>query len=397
MRLTPTSSELTDSSDAASSNVSGPLAAVLRGRSVSPRVDLLSGYIHHARLRGAPDGAYAPPLADAQTTRSHVLGAHNPYGPPPPHAVNVPPPLPPHAPYHPALPPGAYATNLWQRQPPGGQYPPQQLQVRHGPMHPHHAMAHRYAPYPQPPPYMAHPAAASYYVHPGVPPPPPPVPLPMYPGPGGSRIPWRRERRSKACLRCHTKKIKCEGEGPTCEGCKLTGSECQWVEMKKRGPKPKRDRDRAAVAATAAASAEAQDPDALVDPPDSAELRPGTPDPLHAAAHAAPEPPAGAADVAGLANGEAVDSDEDVPAVMTVKTATMEQALQRFHSDCVPGDLRDAVACFLEHLYPQFPIFHPATLVRRVAFGQIEPLLADALRLCTARIVARQPGLATDV
>ncbi|KAJ2567065.1 hypothetical protein GGH95_004432, partial [Coemansia sp. RSA 1836] len=51
--------------------------------------------------------------------------------------------------------------------------------------------------------------------------------------------PWRRERRSKACQRCHTKKIKCEGEGAVCDGCRQAGSECRWVEMKKRGPKPK--------------------------------------------------------------------------------------------------------------------------------------------------------------
>ncbi|KAI8325342.1 hypothetical protein GQ54DRAFT_254859, partial [Martensiomyces pterosporus] len=78
--------------------------------------------------------------------------------------------------------------------------------------------------------------------------PPPPTPLPntqndlqqqqQPPPPPPPQIPWRRQRRSKACLNCHIKKIKCEGDGANCDSCIRNGVECKWVQTKKRGPKP---------------------------------------------------------------------------------------------------------------------------------------------------------------
>ncbi|KAJ2715404.1 hypothetical protein H4R19_001222 [Coemansia spiralis] len=407
-RLTPASSVVTDSSDAegpagaSCSSTGSPLAALLRGRLASPRAGLLavsSACAQQQPHRVTKPAALILPPADAQAAHCHTPSSHLPYGPPPP-AVDIPPPMPPPGPYHPP-PADAYAAIYWQRHPQARHqyHHHHQLEhhLRHGPMHPHQTAGHRYWPYPQPPHYLAQlapPQPAPYYMHPGAPPPPPPVP-PPYPASSGPCIPWRRERRSKACLRCHTKKIKCEGEGPTCDGCKLAGSECRWVEMKKRGPKPKRDQ----IVQPETEAAAAQDVDVLVntpDPPDTAVPRPETPSHPHATAAVIAEPPAVTAAIGAADDGAAADTDAEAPAV-TAKTATMEQVLQRFHSDQVPGDVREAVVCFLDHLYAQLPVFHPATLVRRIAFGQIEALLVDALRLCTARISARQPGFATDV
>ncbi|KAJ2897311.1 hypothetical protein GGI21_004954, partial [Coemansia aciculifera] len=120
--------------------------------------------------------------------------------------------------------------------------------------------------------------------------------------PTGVTTPWRRERRSKACQRCHTKKIKCEGEGPVCDGCRQAGCECRWVEMKKRGPKPK--------------------------------ARKGGGE-------------KGGEKKAGLSAPDALDD--------------MEAVLRRFSSpDVVDRDTREAVECFFDFFYGRMPLFHPA-------------------------------------
>ncbi|KAJ2112701.1 hypothetical protein IW146_004425, partial [Coemansia sp. RSA 922] len=169
----------------------------------------------------------------------------------------------------------------------------------------------------------------------------------------GGGTPWRRERRSKACQRCHTKKIKCEGEGTVCDGCRQAGCECRWVEMKKRGPKPK-------------------------------------PRPKKNNTKAAPPPPLPATphNEQGKRDPEAASTDPD----------SMDEVLRRFSSpDIVASDTREAVECFFDYFYGRMPLFHPASFVRRVVAGSVDPLLLDTMKACTARIVAQRTGRIIDV
>ncbi|KAJ2376550.1 hypothetical protein IW150_001918, partial [Coemansia sp. RSA 2607] len=203
----------------------------------------------------------------------------------------------------------------------------------------------RYWPYPQQfnVPLGSPPAGYPYYGHPTLPP-PPPIPVSTDPS-STSTTPWRRERRSKACFRCHTKKIKCEGEGPVCDGCRQAGCECKWVEMKKRGPKPKSKPKK-----------------------NNAEVR---------------------AD-----NGNMPDNDAGrvFPAV-----SGMDEVLQRFFSSEVAEDTRDAVISFFDYFYGRIPIFHPASFVRRIVANDVDELLVDTMKAYTARAVMRKTGRTIDI
>ncbi|KAJ1654598.1 hypothetical protein GGF38_004917, partial [Coemansia sp. RSA 25] len=182
--------------------------------------------------------------------------------------------------------------------------------------------------------------------------------------------PWRRERRSKACQRCHTKKIKCEGEGAVCDGCRQAGSECRWVEMKKRGPKPK----------------------AKVKTNPKTNPNPG---------------PAAASNGERVKERERVEKEverveknveKDVDDDDDDDLVSMDDVLRRFAStDVVALDVREAVECFFDYFYGRMPLFHPASFMRRVVAGLVDPLLLDTMKACTARIVARRTGRAIDV
>ncbi|KAJ1666450.1 hypothetical protein IW140_004884 [Coemansia sp. RSA 1813] len=323
--------------------------------------------------------------------------------------------------------------------------------------------------------------------------------MPLMPHPSQATTPWRRERRSKACLRCHTKKIKCEGEGSICDGCKQAGSECKWVEMKKRGPKPRLrskpkpklktmgNNDASAVAPVAvpdshngtmrnsvssttlvsqqdtpvASSVDSTSETTLLSSisplrspgsadqvtsaptdqaipatvfaeaaaaltkttlattetmvavsgaPDSAIAQ--TPAVAGAAARqtmtASVEPAA-----ANTASGHRVLSSPDASAPATAaKTAadatqttkqltsedfpTMESVLRAFHSPSVAEDTRLAVIYYFDYMYARIPIFHPATLVRRIVLGQVDPLLIDAIKASTARVINQKTGQSLD-
>ncbi|KAJ2739930.1 hypothetical protein H4S06_006230, partial [Coemansia sp. BCRC 34490] len=47
-------------------------------------------------------------------------------------------------------------------------------------------------------------------------------------------------------------------------------------------------------------------------------------------------------------------------------------------------------------MYARIPIFHPATLVKRIVLGQVDPLLIDAIKASTARIVSQKTGRNVD-
>ncbi|KAJ2701712.1 hypothetical protein FB645_004553 [Coemansia sp. IMI 203386] len=219
----------------------------------------------------------------------------------------------------------------------------------------------RYWPYPP----MGAAPAYPYFVPVPVPPPPPPVPPAQPVAAGQAGVPWRRERRSKACLRCHTKKIKCEGEGAVCDGCRQAGCECRWVEMKKRGPKPKARKVRDAAAAAAAATTLDQ---------------PVAPSPYVVAPLQGPD--------AGLDVG---------PGVRLSPGAGMDDVLRLFFSERVAADTRNAVISYFDYFYGRIPIFHPASFVRRIVMGDVDPLLVDTMKAYTARVVMRQTGCTIDV
>ncbi|KAJ1764187.1 hypothetical protein LPJ69_001998 [Coemansia sp. RSA 1752] len=365
---------------------------------------------------------HAPPL-HSPTAGSHNLQHHyrmrdynhNLYR----HQARIPYEPPQHAPPH----PGAGETHL------GGAPPPYEPQNHR---HQIPAVDYRFWPYPPPQSNMAARVAPQmmppgpYFVHSTL-----SSAAPMHPGSSvlqSIHTPWRRERRSKACLRCHTKKIKCEGEGQICDGCKLAGCECKWVEMKKRGPKPKA-KNQASLAENGADNNASAVPDnsitngaavvglepavakeavseatvqgnglpavspvaqktAVVSPPSLAPIAPSPAAPVPATPTQGPADtePATLASAGGMELGE-----------VTFESATMEQVLQRFHSDHVPADTRDAVTCYFDHLYARTPVFHPASFVRRVTFGQVEELLIDAIRLNTARLVMKRTGRHIDV
>ncbi|KAJ2083680.1 hypothetical protein H4R24_000638 [Coemansia sp. RSA 988] len=279
---------------------------------------------------------------------------------------------------------------------------------------------HRYWPYPPPQqqqqqqqqmflPYLALGGAggAPYYAHSGtlpLPPPPPPVP-PPHSGSAGMHVPWRRERRSKACLRCHIKKIKCEGTGPICDGCRHAGCECKWVEMKKRGPKPKKSRDKVCEPASKAANVQ----QSLTPMPSNGALAEAavlvsTTAPAISSEQGhqqqqqqqqQQQKPSGAMHTEAPPVGQAAPPDPPEP--LSPESATMDQVMRRFHSDYVPADTRESVVYYFDYIYARTPIFHPATFVRRVAFGQVDPLLIDAIKACTARIITKRTGRAIDV
>lgn len=50
--------------------------------------------------------------------------------------------------------------------------------------------------------------------------------------------PNKRQRVSRACLQCRTRKIKCTGESPSCAACRNTGQNCSYGEAKRRGLPP---------------------------------------------------------------------------------------------------------------------------------------------------------------
>ncbi|KAJ2374308.1 hypothetical protein IW150_003178, partial [Coemansia sp. RSA 2607] len=179
-------------------------------------------------------------------------------------------------------------------------------------------------------------------------------------------IPWKRQRRSRACQNCHTKKVKCEGNGIKCFNCTRTNAECKWIPMKKRGPKPRDilpvDEPSTSSSATASKSGSAF-------PGDSA------------TSSAIPIP---------FVKPTSFISE---PEILEIDDETM----RRFYSSEVPEETRESVVYYLDYFYGVCPIFHPATLVRRVVNGEVDPLLIDAMRASAARVISKHTGKVIDV
>ncbi|KAJ2683793.1 hypothetical protein IWW39_005290, partial [Coemansia spiralis] len=235
-----------------------------------------------------------------------------------------------------------------------------------------------------------------------------PVPIasfPMQPLPAAnllavserSFIPWQRHRRSRACESCHYRKIKCEGGGAKCNSCVRFNYECTWAPMRKRGPKPK---SRPKPAGSSVPPPQPPLADHAI--PSTASLTPSSQvtDP-HSSANST-------WNVAGALDSQPGSHECGRPSssasIGTPKYSfddplgnTPEEVMRRFYSDEVPQETRDTIVCYLDYFYGVCPIFHPATLLRRVVNGKVDPLLLLAMRASAARVITKLTGVYVDV
>ncbi|KAJ2460433.1 hypothetical protein GGF42_000837, partial [Coemansia sp. RSA 2424] len=212
-------------------------------------------------------------------------------------------------------------------------------------------------------------------------------------------IPWQRHRRSRACESCHYRKIKCEGEGEgtRCDGCARFNYECTWVPMKKRGPKPKPKSKRTEKLSAARLSQQSsqqssQQPSTDSNAEAAALTRKGDDDDydLSSTISAIDQ------SVGYCERGQLSSSTSSVRLTGSLRD-TPEDIMRRFYSAEVSQDTRDTIIYYLDYFYGVCPIFHPATLVRRVVYGEVDPLLIQAMRASAARVITKNTGKYVDV
>ncbi|KAJ1940766.1 hypothetical protein EC988_006941, partial [Linderina pennispora] len=234
------------------------------------------------------------------------------------------------------------------------------------------------------------------------------------------QVPWRRQRRSKACLHCHMKKIKCEGDGPACMNCLRNGIDCQWVQTKKRGPKPK-----AKTTGTPPRQKDAEDAKDAANQPllQSSTISSPTSIDINSPAVTSSEQdtmsPALTVSTSAVGENESKSSGTlssgaaAIPSAMSTPLVAaplpaisvrrprepmpFDELMRQFHSDKVPKESRDAVTFYFDYFYGVCPIFHPATFIRRLIDGEIDPILIDSMRATTARIMSKHTGQHIDV
>ncbi|KAJ1854927.1 hypothetical protein LPJ76_003673 [Coemansia sp. RSA 638] len=189
----------------------------------------------------------------------------------------------------------------------------------------------------------------------------------------------KRRRRTQACEYCHLKKVKCEGDGERCINCIKNDVQCVWGQKRKRGPKPK------AGAMLAGRSVAGR---GIVGRGSRASL-------LQHVTH-------GADDVESSIGDE--DDDGPLMQVSPARTAQpegirmprLDKEMSDFFSDKVPADTREAIRFYFDYFYPLSPMFHPSMFIRRVVHGQVDPLLLDAMKATTARVITQKTGRFVD-
>ncbi|KAJ2705529.1 hypothetical protein H4R19_005112, partial [Coemansia spiralis] len=227
----------------------------------------------------------------------------------------------------------------------------------------------------------------------------------------------KRRRRTQACEYCHMKKVKCEGDGARCQSCIKNDVQCVWGQKRKRGPKPKagavlvqraQRRHRAqrlqlpALAAAASAAvpgvprirttglaASHMAPLAYVDNGDDGEDRDDDDDD----------------DEDDDDDGYSVDAAEETlsPPLSNggqpagcIRMPQLHMEVSAFFTDNVAAETREAVRFYFDYFYPLSPMFHPSLFIRRVVRGEVDPLLIDAMKATTARVIERKTGRAVD-
>ncbi|KAI8323754.1 hypothetical protein GQ54DRAFT_296581 [Martensiomyces pterosporus] len=232
----------------------------------------------------------------------------------------------------------------------------------------------------------------------------------------------RRRRRTQACEYCHLKKIKCEGDGARCINCIKNDIQCQWGQKRKRGPKPKgtpkshqvrgpRARDRrvsplggstasstATIPAIVATTQPSGGSDVSVPLPDSMYLRMDNGNSSLSAVDAAKE-------IQQLGSASPLHEDEEQnlqPALASdpipelLRPPPMDKEMAEFYSDRVDPETREAVIYYFDYFYPLCPTFHPSMFIRRIVNGDVDPLLIDAMKATTARVITNKTGRFVD-
>ncbi|KAJ2795008.1 hypothetical protein H4S07_006596, partial [Coemansia furcata] len=164
--------------------------------------------------------------------------------------------------------------------------------------------------------------------------------------------------------------------------------ECTWAPMRKRGPKP-----RPKFKPTASSAPLSQQCSAQLSA-DNALLDTYSLTPSNGVSHM-DGPADGQEDSRG--RGRLSSSDFSEPPNQSLDESLPEEIMRRFYSDEVSQDTRDTVVYYLDYFYGVCPIFHPATLLRRVVEGKVEPLLIQAMRASAARVITKHTGVYVDV
>ncbi|KAJ2751607.1 hypothetical protein GGI19_004377, partial [Coemansia pectinata] len=215
-----------------------------------------------------------------------------------------------------------------------------------------------------------------------------------------SFIPWQRHRRSRACESCHYRKTKCEGDGAKCNSCARFNYECTWAPMRKRGPKPKpktkpTDGGSSAPLSQQCSTQPSADDSAL---PDAASLTPSSLTTDSSCNDISVGASDSQADIRERGHPSSSESSETPKHSFSGSLGdTPEETMRHFYSDEVSQDTRDTIIYYLDYFYGVCPIFHPATLVRRVVDGKVDPLLIQAMRASAARVITKHTGVYVDV
>ncbi|KAJ2157607.1 hypothetical protein GGF46_004377 [Coemansia sp. RSA 552] len=286
-----------------------------------------------------------------------------------------------------------------------------------------HAMPPQAAPA-QPPPMPCGPYGQPYL---------PQMPVNAYFDPRRGYTPWHRQRRTRACQNCHVKKVKCEGDGGQCFNCIRSNTECKWIPMKKRGPKPKpRLEDEEAELAdalninTAATMTPAVDVYGKPLAPTSTALRGAlglgpSSRPLSIKSRNTSATTIVTSPLASVSTPSLVRVPEDSTATSSsslrppspaeqgfsklVKESqagdmdqrTTEDTLRRFYSEEVSEETRNTVVYYFEYFYTICPVYHPASFLRRVVDGKVDPILLDAMKASAARLINRHTNCVVDL
>ncbi|KAJ2783118.1 hypothetical protein H4R18_001866 [Coemansia javaensis] len=269
----------------------------------------------------------------------------------------------------------------------------------------------------------------------------------------------KRRRRTQACEYCHMKKIKCEGDGAHCQNCIKNDVRCVWGQKRKRGPKPKAavalaqrihrhhhqqqqqmhhhhhhhhhhhpfppaavggnnsssgssissSSGSTAVAAMSAAMAAA-----AAAAPVARELPTHTPSPANSGEGGGGDDNNNNRnnnnDSGGDSDDDHDDDNDDAGAkpqqspsngsssepFSGIQAPRFGHELGELFREKVDEETREAVQYYLDYFYPLAPMYHPFVFILRVVRGQVDPLLIDAIKATTARVIAQKTGRVVD-
>ncbi|KAJ2850802.1 hypothetical protein IWW36_001617 [Coemansia brasiliensis] len=210
----------------------------------------------------------------------------------------------------------------------------------------------------------------------------------------------KRRRRTQACEYCHLKKVKCEGDGARCINCIKNDVQCIWGQKRKRGPKPKSG---LAMVVRAPKSAHRTEPHEPREPVGGVRATVSATAAMSTLSPTAGSPQADEAEASVDGNTGAIGT-EDTAAGMSrnrtqpegIRMPRLDREMNDFFTDKVAADTREAIRFYFDYFYPLSPMFHPSMFIRRVVHGQVDPLLIDAMKATTARVITQKTGRFVD-